>query len=314
MTFEIRLAVLVLAAFATASLATSALVPWMARRITRARPRSIATALTTVRLLPAGAGLLAAAVAGASFLTFEERGRIETTGVLLQGLAILTLLLTAAFAVRWYLITRQTRRLIARWLPDARPITLGAARVPAFVVASEFPIIGVIGVVRLKLIIAQSVLDACSPEELEAILAHEQAHIERRDNLWRALLMAAPDLLTWLPISRRLQSAWHAATEEAADDCAGRLGQRGRPLLAQALVKVARLAVSRPEPGELPASALYRGDDIERRVRRLLAPADAAARPHRTLRAVLALALTALAVAGLETVHQILEAAVHGLP
>lgn len=314
MTFEIRLAVLVLAAFATASLATSALVPWVARRVTQARPRSIATALTTVRLLPAAAGLVVSAIAGASFLIFEERGRIETTGVLLQVLAVLALMFTAAFAGRWYLITRQTRRLIARWLPNARPIALGAARVPAFAVASEFPIIGVIGVVRPRLIIAQSVLDACTPEELEAILAHEQAHIERRDNLWRALLMAAPDVLTWLPISGRLQSAWHAATEEAADDCAGRLGQLGRPLLAQALVKVARLAVARPEPGDLPATALYRGDDIERRVRRLLMPVGADARPHRALRVVLTLAFTALAVASLETVHLILEAAVHGLP
>jgi Zn-dependent protease with chaperone function len=313
-TFEIRLAVLVLAAFATASLAASVLVPWIAARISLARPRSIATALTTVRLLPAGASLLAAAAAGAAFLIFEERGRIETTGMLLQALAVLTLLFTAAFAVRWYLVTRQTRRLIARWMPNACPITLGAARVPAFVVASEFPIIGVIGVVRPRLIIAQSVLDACTAEELESILAHEQAHIERRDNLWRALLMTTPDVLTWLPISERLQAAGHAATEEAADDCAGRLGERGRPLLAQALVKVARLAVSRVEPGDLPATALYRGDDIGRRVRRLLAPEGAAARPHRALRVVLALALSALAVASLETVHQILEAAVHGLP
>ena len=314
MTFEVRLAVLVLAAFATASLAASVLVPWAAARITLARPRSIAAALTTLRLLPVGAGVFAAVVTFASFLIFEQRSRLESTGVLLQALAALTLTFTGAFAVRWHLITRQTRRLVARWLPDARPIALGAARVPAFVVASEFPIVGVIGVVRPRLIIAESVLDACTPEELEAILAHEQAHIERRDNLWRALLMAAPDALAWLPISRRLQSAWHAATEEAADDCAGRLGRQGRPLLAQALVKVARLAVSRREPGDLPATAFYRGGDIERRVRRLLAPEGAAARPHRAVRVVLALAFAALTIASLETVHLILEAAVHGLP
>jgi Zn-dependent protease with chaperone function len=313
-TFEVRLAVLVLAAFATVSLAASAIVPWIAGRMTLARPRSIATTLTTLRLLPAGAGLLAAAVAFTSFVLYEQRGRPETTGVLLQLLAALTVLLAGAFSVRWYLIALQTRRLVARWLPNARPIALGAAGVPAFVVASDFPIIGVIGLVRVKLVVAQSVLDACTPEELEAILAHERAHIERRDNLWRALLMAAPDVLTWLPVSRRLQSAWHAATEEAADDCAGRLGPIGRPLLAQALVKVARLAASPLDPADLPATALYRGDDIERRVRRLLAPEGAAPGRYRVLGAALALALTALTVANLETVHLILEAAVHGLP
>ncbi len=313
MTFEVRLAVLVLASFAAASLAASILVPGIASRMRLARPRSIATALTTLRLLPAGAGLIAAAITFTSFVIFEERDRIETTGVLLQVLAVLTLAFTAAFAVRWYLITRQTRRLIARWLPIARPIQLGAARVPAFVVDSDFPVIGVIGVVRLKLVIAQSVLDACTPEELEAILAHEQAHIERHDNLWRALIMAA-DVLTWLPISRQLHSAWHAATEEAADDYAARLGHRGRPLLAQALVKVARLAVAPAAPQDLPATALYRGDDIERRVRRLLAPEDDATRPRRAWRVLLALGFAALTIASLETVHLILEAAVHGLP
>jgi Zn-dependent protease with chaperone function len=312
--FEVRLAVLVLAAFAVTSLAVSALVPWWAGRISRSRPRSLAKALTTVRLLPAAAGLGIAVVAFVSFVVFEPRGRVETTGWLLQVLAAFSMLLAGSALARWYLITRQTRRLAARWLPGARPIGLGNGRVPAFVVASDFPIVGVIGVVRLKLIIAQSVLDACTPEEIEAILAHEQAHIERRDNLWRALLMTAPDLLTWLPVSRRLNLSWQTATEEAADDCAGRLGHLGRPLLAQALVKVARLAVARLDPHDVPASALYRGEDIERRVRRLLGPETNPARPRHTLAALLALAFGAAVVASLETVHLILEAAVHGLP
>lgn len=314
MSFEVRLAVLVLAAFAATSLAVSVLVPWCAGRITRSRPRSLATALTMLRLLPAGAGFAAAGIAFASFLLFEPRDRVETTGLLLQLLALVTVFLIGSAIARWYIIARRTRHLAERWLPGARPIGLGNGRVPAFVVAADFPIVGVIGVVRLKLIIAQSVLDACTPEEIEAILAHELAHVERRDNLWRALLMTAPDLLTWLPVSRRLNVSWQAATEEAADDCAGRLGRRGRPLLAQALVKVARLAVSRLDPHQLPASALYRGEDIERRVRRLLGPETDPARPHRALGVLIALALGAVAFASLETVHLILEAAVHGLP
>lgn len=314
MTFEVRLAVLVLAAFAATSFVAAAVVPWMAGRIIRSRPRAAATTLTMLRLLPAGAGLLAAAITCASFLVFEQRDRIETTGTVLQVLAVLSVLLVGAAAARWYLITRQTRRLAARWLSNARPAALGDGRVPAFVVDSEFPIVGVIGLVRLRLIVAQSVLDACTPEEVAAILAHEQAHIERRDNLWRALIMTAPDLLTWLPVSRRLQASWHAATEEAADDSASRLGVRGRAVLAQALVKVAGLAVSRLDSGQMPASALYRGEDIERRVRRLLAPEYAAGRPHRVLKALLLAAFAALTIVSLETVHQILEAAVHGLP
>ena len=314
MTFWPRLAVVVLASFAMASLLVSLIIPWCVSRVRRARPGSLATAVTVLRLLPAGAALLAAIVSLGSFVFFEPRGRHEELGLLLPALAALAALLIGAAGVRWFLITRQTRRLLARWLPEARSIELGADRVAAFVIQSDFPVVAVIGLFRLKLVIAQSVLDACTPEEIDAILAHEGAHIARHDNLWRSLIMTSPDLLTWLPISHRLYASWQAATEEAADDCAARLGDRGRALLAQALVKVARLAVSQLDQRDVPVSALFRGEDIERRVRRLLAPRVEPGPRRRALGILIALAFAALTAASLETVHIILETAVHALP
>ena len=85
-------------------------------------------------------------------------------------------------------------------------------------------------------------------------------------------------------------------------------------LLAQALIKVARIAPA-STLGDLPASALYRGENIERRVRRLLAP-----RPAPPARLPLAWRLVTLAslftgsVLTLHALHELVEAAVANLP
>ncbi len=314
MTYEVRLAVLSLAAFAIGGLVAAALVPWLSGRARAGGPRSRAATALAIRLLPAAASCGLAALVAIAFVAFEPHGRLETTGTLLVVLAVMTVGLAGIAAARWYLMVRTTDRVVRRWMADAEPATLEGIDVPVFAVSSVFPIVSVVGLFRPRLIVARSVLAACTPEEMRAILAHEQGHIDRRDNLRRAVLSALPDVLGWLPVSRRLIADWHAATEEAADDRAARLGEAGRPLLAQALVKVARLAPAALEPQPLPASALYRGEGVEHRVRRLLVPESPASSPRVAPRLAIAALILAAALVSLETVHLIVEAAVHGLP
>jgi beta-lactamase regulating signal transducer with metallopeptidase domain len=162
-------------------------------------------------------------------------------------------------------------------------------------------------------VIARSVLEACTPAQVRAIVAHERHHVDRRDNLCRALLSAAPDPIAWLPWSSRLLAAWHDASEDAADDAAELSGSDGRLHLAEALLRVARLAPETPWDASLPASALYRGDGLDRRVRRLVAPRQA----RETASAAwlpAALACGAAALFGVETVHRLIETAVTRLP
>ena len=239
----------------------------------------------------------------------------ENTGGILIALAALGTVLLSGAVARWIALVIVTRRTVRAWLSTAEPITLPGVTVPAFAVTSAFPIVAVIGVRRPQLVVARSVLDACSPAELRAILAHEQGHLDRRDNLRRALLTVAPDVLSWLPISGRLLAAWHEAAEEAADDVADRLGASGRIDLAQALIKVARLARTGPLDSALPASALYRGENIDRRVRRLVAPPvvpDMSAAAWR--RYALALFLVAICGLAFGGIQEIVEAAVTFLP
>jgi hypothetical protein len=76
---------------------------------------------------------------------------------------------------------------------------------------------------------------------------------------------------------------------------------------------VARLAPAPPSIHDLPASALYRGEDLRRRVHRLLAPPASVAVPSRGLRDLAALAITASLMA-LRPIHDLVEAAVTWLP
>jgi Zn-dependent protease with chaperone function len=172
----------------------------------------------------------------------------------------------------------------------------------AAVIDSAFPIVAIVGLVTPRLFVARSVLEACSAEELEAVLAHEEAHARQRDNLRRLALAGAPDLLGLWPAGRQLEGAWMRAAEFAADEAAADQWHRGLHL-ASALVKVARLATTPSRP--LPASALYHDEPITERVQRLLDPPLAmdSSRWPTWARVALPAALTAGAVALVPLLH-----------
>jgi hypothetical protein len=125
-------------------------------------------------------------------------------------------------------------------------------------------------------------------------------------------MRTAPDLLAWTRASARLRDQWHVAAEDEADAEAGQAHPAMRLSLASALIRVARLAPARV-PFEVPASALYRGEDVTRRVRALLAPPapGALARPWLLFGAVAALSAALLAM---HPIHELVEAAVAILP
>jgi Zn-dependent protease with chaperone function len=312
MNFDARLVVITLATFAFANLICCALVSWLWRRRT---PSSLvrAESLRHLRLLPALVATLSMTMAAVSFLFFEPRGH-EPIGLVMPALAGLTTVLWAGAFWRGLRVVTTTLRATRDWMADARPITLDGWSWPAFVVDSEFPIVAVVGIWRPRLIVARRVLDACTPGELRAILAHEQGHAERGDNLGRLLIAVTPDVISWVPLSNRIAAAWHDAVEDAADECADALGKRGRLLLAEALIRVARMAPSRA-PAALPTSALYRGENIERRVRRLLGPREPVTiRWSRGQRRLGRAAFILACVLALEGVYEIVEAAVTFLP
>lgn len=316
MTFDVRFAVVVLAAFALANAAGCVAALWQWRVVQAPpAPRDRARYLFHLRLLPVVAGLLWAALAMTSFLLFEPRATGERVGVMLPVLGTVTMAAAGSALARVLRAVRRHRRVVGAWLHAATPVAMPGIGLPAFLIESSFPVVAVVGVVRPRLVIARHVLETCTAEELDAVLDHERAHIRHHDNLRRLLLAALPDPMSWLPIGRDMDRAWHDAIEEEADEAPGDArGDAGRVALASALLRLARLTPPGAALTELPASALYRGEPLEQRIRRLLDPVPARPRAplHRQWAVVGGIIATCLALLG--PIHDILEAAVQRLP
>jgi Zn-dependent protease with chaperone function len=272
MIFQLRLLTISLDAFAIASLVGSLAALWIARWPLPAAAFARANALFLRRMLPLTLGVGAAVLTLASNALWENRDSSEHVGLTLQLLAAASALIIGGSLVQAVIRWRSTRRLVNEWMRQAEPIDLPAIGIPAYRVPSAYPVVALVGMVRPKLFIADAVMRACPPDEIAAILAHERSHLRRRDNLRRVLLASSPDLLSFMSAGRGLVAAWYTTSEQAADDAARPLGPYGPVCLAQALVRVARLAMQAPLPPPLPASAFYRGGSIETRVRRLVNP------------------------------------------
>ena len=124
-------------------------------------------------------------------------------------------------------------------------------------------------------------------EQRRALLAHEVAHLTRRDPLWSGAATALVRVLSFQPLSRSALVRLRRAAEHAAD---ARALATSSPLdLARALAAIAPFALTAAGAG-----AAATGAPIAERVARILDPATPPARPL----AALHLATTLLMLAG----------------
>jgi beta-lactamase regulating signal transducer with metallopeptidase domain len=309
----------VFAGGAIGAIALMSLRTMLLRAIARRRGRVRARLLLASRLVPLATGSIAALGLGIAFLRYEPHNTSEEPGVLLWLTAGTTLVLML-MAVRrvaasaWQ--TRQRHRLLNRC---GVRIVVPRFPIPVWRVHTDFPVAAVSGVFRPRLILSSRVLDECSPEELVVVLRHERAHVRGRHNLLRGCLLGLPDVLSLTPDAGGLARAWYDAVEEAADDDAVGNDTEARLTLADALVRVARMATAPPPPW-MPALALFDGDNLDARVRRLVEPeSPALARPTR--QRVVGVAIGALlaatavwAASGPRPLHDLIEWAVRNLP
>jgi Zn-dependent protease with chaperone function len=288
------------AAVAIGSIAASFCWRLAGARLARLEPRLRARLLATLRLLPAGAGLGLALAVAIAFVRLEPADAREVLGAVLPSMAALT---AGAFALRATRAGRawaRTERLVARWPTDRH------------IVDADFPIVAVVGIWRPRLYVARRVVDACDAEELDAMIAHERAHIAARDNVTRLAFLCAPFAVP--RVARALEEAWTRASEEAADDAARR-DARTSLALASALTKVARLAVGQPMP-LLHASAIFSGSSVSERVQRLLQTVPPATSHTAYWRYVAALAVMAMmsSAAAMRQIYDVAEYCVRHLP
>jgi hypothetical protein len=281
------------AAVVVATLAVAAIWRRTEPRLSSVTPRSRAHLLAALRLLPAVAGLIFGAVTLIAFVRLEPADAQEVLGFTLPAAAFATL---TAFVWRFttaYRAWARTARAVAAW------------KAQHLFVDCDFPIVAVVGIWRPRLYVARRVVEACDREELDAMIAHEHAHVGARDNLTRFCFLCAP--FAQPAVARALEMAWTRASEEAADDAARR-DERTSLALASALTKVARLAVGQPMP-PLHASAIFSGSSVAERVRRLLETPPPAAARQRQWRYVMAIAMAAAVLSSAAALRPIYDAA-----
>lgn len=264
--------------------------------------RTRASLLAQARLAPAAVFVPLAVVVQAAFWRYEPVHGGERAGPLLVGLAVAGAFLALASAIRLLSALHATSRLRRHWRAAGRPLSVAGWSGRAYRVDAEFPVVAVVGMWRPELFVAARVEAACSPVEIAVVAAHERAHVAALDNLTRAAFAATP-----LPscLAGRLEQAWAAAAEEAAD-LAARDGGSG-VTLASALLKVAGLALPATPPRAALASALIGAGGLESRVRRLLAPPPALGRATWWLTAAFTAGLVALSSSLLRQVYDVAE-------
>lgn len=141
-----------------------------------------------------------------------------------------------------------------------------------------------------RIYLAAELAQRLSGPELERLLAHEGAHLQRRDPLRLAVLRFFSCMLFWIPALRKLAADVADEAEFEADD----LAAGGRPLvLASAILRVALW--TRSEPPIVPAVGFIRRDLVEQRVRRLSGEIQPS-RSHVTSRSLIGATAMLLAV------------------
>lgn len=142
----------------------------------------------------------------------------------------------------------------------------------------------VVGCRRPAILFPTGLLAALDPLELRGVLAHELAHVQRRDTFTIQLQRAAEVLLFFNPFVRWI-SGWIRAEREAACDRVGaRLGTRSPTGYVEALLVLEGLrSVPRTTGDALP---LLGESELVTRMRRLL---SAPAAPRRPLNSALLL-------------------------
>jgi TonB family protein len=122
-----------------------------------------------------------------------------------------------------------------------------------------------VGVRRWVLLVPPGFLEGIAPDDLDALIAHEFAHMERRDfakNVLYGLLSipASHHPLLWLTRARLAESRELVCDAQAADLLAG------RESYARSLLRLAAMLSESATAGALHAVAIFDTNNFERRI------------------------------------------------
>jgi beta-lactamase regulating signal transducer with metallopeptidase domain len=142
------------------------------------------------------------------------------------------------------------------------------------------------------LLMPEGLVPGLRPDELDALLAHELAHVRRRDHWVRIVEIAATALFWWYPVTWWARRALRRAEERCCDEWVLRVLPRSARAYADGLLKSLTFVADTPVPAV--ASGLGPVEDLEARLKEILMT-----RPTPQLAVPVRLAFAVAAVLGL---------------
>ena len=158
----------------------------------------------------------------------------------------------------------QTARLVGRREPALGAVLVDHEQPAAYCVAGPHPTV----------ILTTAALETLDPDQVDAVLAHERAHLSSHHHRMLASAKIGRQVLPFLPLMRDADTQITRLVEMHADDAATTDGDTGP--LATALAVLA--AAAGPAPGLAAATT-----DAVQRIQRLLRPAEPLSRVRRQL-------------------------------
>ncbi len=108
---------------------------------------------------------------------------------------------------------------------------------------------------RPQVVVSEGLVRQLPPDQLDAVLAHERAHLARRHPALLRLVATAATVLAWWPPARSSDRVARAAIERWADDVAVNGDHRRRGALLSALLGLALVEAPSGVPAFSPAEA-----------------------------------------------------------
>ena len=165
----------------------------------------------------------------------------------------------ATLVSSWWLRWRGFRATLRRASPLHLPIDMDVRTSP------EFAEPGVLGVLRPVLLLPAGIAGRLTPQQLDAILAHELCHARRRDNLATAIHMAVEALFWFHPLVWWLGARLMEERERACDEEVLRLGSDPE-IYAEGILKICELYLESP----LPCVSGVTGANLKKRIEAIM--------------------------------------------
>jgi beta-lactamase regulating signal transducer with metallopeptidase domain len=177
-----------------------------------------------------------------------------------------------------------------------------------YVLDDTRPLAFALGWWRNKTYLTQGFIDKCQNKDLDIVLAHENAHSSRRDNL-RLLIARIALLILPTPLATRYYDDLHTLSESACDFAAA--NRFGSTEVADTLLKLQRLITNWPEQTSSIVYSAFNESAVEIRIKNLLSN-DSSSKTQERYFKLFIVFLLSLSVVLLDPLHRGIEILIGG--